>query len=41
MNVEGLPFTDDQTGFLWAAGLVAAASAVTIWTLRRLGVFRR
>jgi len=41
MNVKGLPFTDDDTGFLWAIGIVAAASAVTIWTLRRLGVLRR
>jgi len=41
MNVKGLPFTDDDTGFLWAVGIVAAASAVTIWTLRRLGVLRR
>lgn len=41
MNVKGLPLTEDDGGFLWAGAIAVAASAITIWTLKRLGIIRR
>src|SRR5262249_53902290 len=33
MNVKGLPLTEDDTGFLWAIGLLILASAAALWLL--------
>ena len=41
MNVKGLPFTEDTTGFLWALVLIALSSASAYWLLRRMGIARR
>jgi zinc transporter len=40
MNVEGLPLTDDRSGFLWALVILISASALVYWLLRR-SVIRR
>lgn len=40
MNTKGLPLTDVETGFLWAAGLMAASSLAVYLVMRRIGVFK-
>jgi zinc transporter len=40
MNVEGLPLTYHESGFLWAMAILIAASALVYWLLRR-SVIRR
>jgi zinc transporter len=41
MNVAGLPFTEDKSGFLSVMGLTVGASALVYWLLRRSGTFGR
>jgi zinc transporter len=40
MNTKGLPLTDVETGFLWAAGLIMVSSAAAYYTMKRLGIVR-
>ena len=40
MNVKGLPFTTDDTGFLWAALLIGLSSLSAYLVMRRLGLIR-
>jgi zinc transporter len=40
MNTKGLPLTDVETGFLWAAALMIAASGLAYLIMRRLGIVR-
>jgi len=40
MNTKGLPFTDVETGFLWAMGLVIGSSLAVYLIMRRIGVFK-
>ena len=37
MNVGGLPLTEDGGGFLWALAIIAVASALVYWLLKRSG----
>ena len=40
MNTKGLPLTDVETGFLWAAGLMVCSSLVVYLLMRRIGIFK-
>jgi zinc transporter len=40
MNVKGLPFTDNEDAFLWAAALMAASAVAVYLLMRRVGVFK-
>lgn len=40
MNTKGLPLTDVETGFLWAAGLMIGSSGLAYWIMRRMGIVR-
>jgi zinc transporter len=40
MNTKGLPLTDVETGFLWAAGLIVGSSLAVYWMMRRLGIVK-
>lgn len=40
MNTKGLPLTDVETGFLWAAALMLGTSGLAYWIMRRLGVVK-
>ena len=40
MNVKGLPFTTDDTGFLWAALLIVSSSVTAYLVIKRLGLIR-
>jgi len=40
MNTKGLPLTDVETGFLWAAGLMVFSSLVVYLIMRRIGIFK-
>jgi zinc transporter len=40
MNTKGLPLTDVDTGFLWAAGSIVASSALAYFIMKRLGIVR-
>src|SRR5215813_3200574 len=40
MNTKGLPLTDVETGFLWAAAIMIASSGVTYWIMRRSGIVK-
>jgi len=40
MNTKGLPLTDAETGFFWAAGLIIGASLLAYWIMRRLGIVK-
>ena len=40
MNTKGLPFTDDETGFLWAMVLVVVSSIAVYAIMRRIGIFK-
>ena len=39
MNTKGLPFTDMEAAFLWAAGIMAASSVAVYLLMRRIGIF--
>jgi zinc transporter len=41
MNTKGLPLTDTETGFLWAAALLVGTSGLAYLIMRRLGIVRR
>ncbi|MGL6063175.1 MAG: CorA family divalent cation transporter, partial [Bradyrhizobium sp.] len=41
MNTKGLPLTDVETGFLWAACLLLASSGLAYLIMRRLGIIGR
>jgi zinc transporter len=40
MNTKGLPLTDVEGGFLWAAGLIVGSSLLAYWIMRRLGIVK-
>jgi zinc transporter len=40
MNIKGLPFTETEDGFLWAAALMAASALAVYMLLRRIGAFK-
>jgi zinc transporter len=40
MNTKGLPLTDVETGFLWAAALMIGCSALAYLIMRRLGIVK-
>src|SRR5215470_9204093 len=40
MNTKGLPLTDVETGFLWAAGLMLGSSGFAYWIMRRSGIVK-
>ena len=40
MNVKGLPFTTDDTGFLWSALLIGLSSLSAYLVMKRLGLIR-
>jgi zinc transporter len=40
MNTKGLPLTDVETGFLWAAAIMIASSGLAYWVMRRSGIVR-
>jgi zinc transporter len=40
MNTKGLPLTDVETGFLWAALLMALSSAAAYLVMKRIGLIR-
>lgn len=40
MNTKGLPFTDNDTGFLWAMALVVVSSIAVYAIMRRIGIFK-
>src|SRR5215471_5987458 len=41
MNTKGLPLTDTETGFLWAAALLVGTSGLAYLIMRRLGIVKR
>ncbi len=41
MNVAGLPLTADRSGFLWAMAIIAIASGLVYWLLKRSGTVGR
>ena len=41
VNVGGLPLAGDPSGFLWVIGIIAAASALVYWLLKRSGTAGR
>ena len=40
MNTKGLPLTDVESGFLWAAALMIGSSAAAYWVMRRMGIVK-
>ncbi|WP_031336854.1 transporter [Rhodopseudomonas sp. B29] len=40
MNTKGLPFTETETGFLWAAGLMVLSSFAAFLLMKRIGLVR-
>lgn len=40
MNTKGLPLTDVETGFLWAALLIAVSSVAAYLVMRRIGLIK-
>jgi zinc transporter len=40
MNTKGLPLTDVETGFLWAAALMIGSSGLAYLIMRRLGIVK-
>jgi zinc transporter len=41
VNVGGLPWAGEPSGFLWVIAIIAAASAVVYWLLKRSGTVGR
>jgi zinc transporter len=40
MNTKGLPLTDVETGFLWAAALMVGAAGAAYLVMRRSGIVK-
>ena len=40
MNTKGLPLTDVESGFLWAAALMVGSAGAAYLIMRRIGVFK-
>jgi zinc transporter len=40
MNTKGLPFADDESGFLWAMVLIVVSSIAVYAVMRRIGIFK-
>jgi zinc transporter len=40
MNTKGLPFTDNESAFLWASALMVASALAVYLVMRRVGVFK-
>jgi zinc transporter len=40
MNTKGLPFTDNESAFLWAAVLMVGSAIAVYLIMRRVGVFK-
>ena len=40
MNTKGLPFTDNENAFLWAAALMVGSAVAVYLLMRRVGVFK-
>lgn len=40
MNTKGLPLTENDGGFLWAAGFIVVSSALAYFTMKRLGIVK-
>ncbi|MFO1108933.1 MAG: transporter [Bradyrhizobium sp.] len=41
MNTKGLPFTDNESAFLWASVLLIGSATLAYLVMRRLGIVRR
>jgi zinc transporter len=41
MNTKGLPFTDNESAFLWASALLIGSAALAYLIMRRLGIVGR
>lgn len=41
MNVGGLPLVQDTSGFLWLMAIIAGASVVVLWLLKRSDMLKR
>jgi zinc transporter len=41
MNTKGLPFTDNEWAFIYAALLLIGSSAAVLWMMRQLGIFAK
>ncbi len=41
MNVGGLPLVQNADGFLWSMAILAGASVVVLWLLKRSGILKR
>jgi zinc transporter len=41
MNFGGLPLVSDKSGFLWSLAILAGATGIVLWLLKRSGVLRR
>ena len=40
MNTKGLPFSDIEEAFLWAAAIMASSAVAVYLLMRRIGVFK-
>lgn len=40
MNTKGLPFGENEIGFVWAMVVLAGSSAIAFWALKRFGIYR-
>jgi zinc transporter len=40
MNTKGLPFTDNESAFLWATALMIGSAIAVYLIMRRVGVFK-
>jgi zinc transporter len=40
MNVKGLPFNEDPSGFLWTAALMTASSLAVFWVMKKIGALK-
>ena len=40
MNVGGVPLEQDASGFLWSMAIIAGASVVVLWLLKRSGILK-
>jgi zinc transporter len=41
MNTKGLPFTEDETGFLWSMAIVVGSSLIAYLAMRWIGILKR